>query len=657
MGDEIDWLRIMPDAWRVFFRFRTPRPVQASAMPHILRGASTLISSPTASGKTEAVFAPLYQRHVSFRRTKLSVIYIAPTKALVNDMYSRLAEYFSGASSDIIQRYTGDHHDFSSPDGKFALLCTPEALDSLQLLKRESLSSVRAVVCDELHLLHGTSRGQQLRSVLARVRHAIHQPIDQRDNFQVVAMTATMQDRSDVAELWLGPQAEIIDAGEPRPIQMETICSEPAGIGHTFATRLNASPQDKVLLFANTRNQAHELAAYLHQSLEGWPVYLHVGILARSERERIEYAMKHERRGVCVATSTLEVGIDIGDVDVVALCQPPKSVSSFLQRIGRGNRRSGNCVVWALATKDSDQNIYGALIRCGQNGILDDVHEYHRYSVDLQQLLSLAWVGVKRHDELTLSNYQERSGFSVSDDSLSDMLSTGMLKEIRGALVPNDMWMDFADDRKIHSVIVGARGIPVVDAHSGETIATADQGVAKGLIFAGTRMRAASAQDDAGVYVENPARFGVGHKLAKLPTSYGGRRGHSRQLAWALAEGDGTDPRQWQTDGSALLTHAGEDYNLLLATILRHHGITRGLEHDSISVSGVPVGANVTPSAVLDWAKDLFGSGRIASDIAVKFREANAFTKHLSKELQRKEAYAAVPVNGFERWLTECTSV
>src|SRR2546429_597451 len=115
----------MPDAWRIFFRHRTLRPIQHAVAPPLLKGVSVILSAPTASGKTEAVFAPLYQRHVSFRRSRLSLVYVAPTKALVNDMYERLIAYFGEASSDAVQRYTGDHHGYSDPAGRFALVATP----------------------------------------------------------------------------------------------------------------------------------------------------------------------------------------------------------------------------------------------------------------------------------------------------------------------------------------------------------------------------------------------------------------------------------------------------------------------------------------------------------------------------------------------------
>jgi len=166
----MDIERMLPDAWRVFFRQRQPREIQCAAMPILVRGTSALISSPTASGKTEAAFAPLYQRHVTFKRQTTSVLYVAPTKALVNDMYERLLGYFGSTGPEAIQRYTGDHHDFHDSHGNFAVLCTPEALDSLHLLHGDRLAGVRAVICDELHLLHGSPRGQQLRGVIARLR-------------------------------------------------------------------------------------------------------------------------------------------------------------------------------------------------------------------------------------------------------------------------------------------------------------------------------------------------------------------------------------------------------------------------------------------------------------------------------------------------------
>ena len=209
-----------------------------------------MLSSPTASGKTEAVLAPLYQRHVTFNRSRLSVIYVAPTKALVNDMYSRLSEYFCEISGDIIQRYTGDHHEFHDPTHKFVLLATPEALDL------SSIDATRFAVARPLrwYVTNCTSfmvpsRGQQLRHVIARIRSRVVSPLDNRDVFQIVAMTATIHDQAAVARLWLGEGAENVSVGEPRGIDIEVISSEPTPARALAATVAQEECQ-KLLIFA-----------------------------------------------------------------------------------------------------------------------------------------------------------------------------------------------------------------------------------------------------------------------------------------------------------------------------------------------------------------------------------------------------------------------
>jgi ATP-dependent Lhr-like helicase len=156
---------------------------------------------------------------------------------------------------------------------------------------------------------------------------------------------------------------------------------------------LEQAAAKKVLVFSNSRNGAHALAAQLHSELQNtrWPVHLHFGALAATECERVESDMRTKRYGVCIATSTLEIGIDIGDIDAIVLSDPPTSVSGFLQRIGRGNRRSDLCKVVAFRTCDEDEALIRAVADCGGCGELDDVHEYDRSSVQFQQVLSLCW--------------------------------------------------------------------------------------------------------------------------------------------------------------------------------------------------------------------------------------------------------------------------
>ena len=540
-GSVVDLRKAMPDAWRVFFRERQLRPVQQEAAPPLLRGESVLLSGPTASGKTEAVLAPLYQRHVSFQRTRVGVVYVAPTKALVNDMFERLTGYFAGGTPEIVRRYTGDHHEFCDPAGRFLLLATPEALDSLQLMQPSLLSGVRVVVCDELHLLHGTARGQQLRAVVARLRAYSAPPRDPRDAFQIVGMSATVRDAEAVARDWCGAAAMVIRVEGSRAIEMSALEAPKKKAAQVIADRLRAGEGtlglQKALVFADSRNRAHLLAVALARELkaDGWPVLLHIGILSRSERERVETTMKSERRALCVATSTLEVGIDIGDIDVVVLADPPKSVSSMLQRLGRGNRRSERCVVWACAADEWEFRVINAVYDCAVRGELDDVHDYTRPSVQFQQAIGAAWVGLRRDSPLTPTNLKERTGGAVSSAVVDDMVKSGVLREMRGALLPSDEWCDYGDARKLHSVLVGGGGVPLVDVHSGETIAEVSRGAdAQGTLYAGGGLRVVHGADDRGVYVGIEQGASTS-RLVRLPSARGRFRGLSRQVVWSMA--------------------------------------------------------------------------------------------------------------------------
>lgn len=312
-------MRWMPDAWSPFFHKRGPRPIQQRAMPLILKGESVFLTAPTASGKTEAVVAPLYQRHISFKRDHLAVLYIAPTKALVNDIYYRLGDYLgAGKEFSGICRYTGDHHDFKEPAGAFALVATPEALDSLQLRHPQKLEYIRAIVIDEVHFLHGKARGEQLRCVIDRVRSNVRPPVNPKDAFQVIAMSATLNDMENVGRLWAGSQVKIVSAEDPREIEMDYL-SVPDGKLENIAEEVAAAIQnlvestklEKALIFANSRNDAHHLSVALNDAFKGtrWPVHLHFGILEAKVRDEIESDLKSNRYGICVCTSTLELGM------------------------------------------------------------------------------------------------------------------------------------------------------------------------------------------------------------------------------------------------------------------------------------------------------------------------------------------------------------
>lgn len=619
------------------------------------------MTAPTASGKTEAAIAPLYQRHLSFKRDNLSVIYIAPTKALVNDIYYRLSNYLGvGKESSGVCRYTGDHHDFNEPKGAFVLVATPEALDSLQLTKPKKLESIRAIVIDEVHFLHGKARGEQLRYVIARIRSNSKPPKNPKDCFQIVSMSATLNDMESVGRHWAGENVRFISATDPREIDMAYLqvpdgklidCAEEISLNIKYY--IEKSKLDKVLIFANSRNDAHHLSVALNGAFVGtrWPVHLHFGILETRVRDEIEADLKRNRYSICVSTSTLELGIDIGDIQTIMLLSPPLSVSSFLQRIGRGNRRSGTCRVLAVVRNDNERLLYQSLFELARTGTLEPVHEYARPSVAFQQILSHAWQGMRTDKPLTENNLTARSGGFNLADTLKDMIYEGHLSLNQGALIPSDQLIEQGERRTIHSVLAGDGAKPVYDSVTGYAVASIGVGAGDGVYFLGGQLRSIS-NADRGSYVLERISSSGDKRIGKIPAARGGR-GMSRTLAWKIAELTGSDPSSWIWSNDRLITWGGWDNNLLLTYLLPKHGLGSPTGFDGFGIDGLTESDDLTPKTVADVVS-LHGFD-LKLKQAEKFRDPTRFYSYLSTAMKTIESVGAVPMIEFLQWLKDCT--
>lgn len=651
-----DLARLMPDAFPVFFTGRQPYPGQAMVMPEVVRGHNVLFAAPTASGKTEAAVAPLYQRHITFRRRDLSTVYVAPTKALVNDLYERLVTYLDTRQAGAVARYTGDRHEFRSATGAFCLLATPEALDSLQIRRPELLTGVRAIIVDEIHLLHGQPRGQQLRHVIARIGKAAAPTTSDRDRFQVVGMTATLDDMLGVAETWLGEQAKVLSHGKPRDIDLQLVdvdgdADRERERARALARWLEKAGAEKVLVFANSRNGAHALAAHLHRDLAGtrWPVHLHFGALAAGERERVEEEMRSKRYGVCVATTTLEIGIDIGDVDTVVLSDPPRTVSGFLQRIGRGNRRSGVCRVLAFRASEDDERLIRALLDCGRRGELDDIHEYDRPSVRFQQILGLSWRATRQDRTLSVEALCAEADTDGHKPVINDMIEMGCLTNVRGALIPCDRLMDDADAGQIHTVIAGRAGTAVVDMRTGKpAMRDADTATTGGAIFHGGSMRRLMAGSEGGTYLGDAATRS--QPLARMRGT-GSALPMSRSVIWGLARQRGFDPCRWQLDGTELVTWGGETFNTLLAALFARQAPERRFVATPDSVAGPILLLDISLEAIRELVRSTEQAGDLPISIAGKFANPSRYLNELSNELNAIEKRRSIPWAPFQRWL------
>ncbi len=655
---------MMPDAFPIFFGGRLPYEGQSRVMPEIVRGHQVLFAAPTASGKTEAAVTPLFQRHLSFKRQTLSTIYVAPTKALVNDLHERLVGYLGSRFPSAIARYTGDRHELKSNSGVFCLLATPEALDSLQLRRPEALADVRAVIVDEIHLLHGQPRGQQLRHVIDRIRQAGAPSRSVRDNFQIVGMTATLDDMDAVGRIWLGEDAKVFAHGSPREIDLQVIDVPTDAHLDPYLVRakslsewINEGRCDKILVFANSRNGAHALAAHLHRELDGtrWPVHLHFGALSASHRERVEEDMRRHRYGVCVATATLEIGIDIGDIDAIVLADPPATVSAFLQRIGRGNRRTGICRVIAFRSSDDDERMMRALVDSGRRGELDDVHEYDRPSVRFQQILSLCWRATRQDRSLTATSLAVEAGTTEHVPVVNDMIATGALLDIRGALVPNDGLMDEADAGRIHTVIAGQHGNTVVDSRTGKTaMRDADEASAGGAIFLGGSMRRLMVGSEGGTYLGEEATRS--QHLARIKGTGSGLQ-TSRSIIWGLARQKGFDPTRWRLEDAGLVTWGGERFNILLAALLMRQAPGSRFVASSEGLSGPVTTLEVSIDAIRDLARQAERAGDLPLSVAAKFTGSSRFLGELSSALSAEERRRSLPWAPFYRWIDRVTGI
>ncbi|MBK8795998.1 MAG: DEAD/DEAH box helicase [Anaerolineales bacterium] len=333
----------LPRTWSPFFaRHGTFTPAQLAAIPPLLDGQNVMLCAPTASGKTEAALAPFIERHLPPARTtqQLTLLYLLPTRALIADIANRLAAPLERLRVSLAVK-THDLDDFDPRRPADLLLTTPESLDALLATKARSLMHVRGVVLDELHVLDGDARGDQLRAVLARLRQVVtfaaQQGDDAAGHIQYVALSATLADPATVAARYFpNPQVVITPGGRDRRIELLPMAPDSAAALLEHLATFQGSDWRKALVFCNTRAEveAYAMAVRGAHTPFGYAVYVHYSNLERRRRQEIEQQFAQAGAAICFASSTLELGIDIGSIDVAILIGAPGSAAAFTQRIG-----------------------------------------------------------------------------------------------------------------------------------------------------------------------------------------------------------------------------------------------------------------------------------------------------------------------------------
>jgi hypothetical protein len=361
-------------------------------MGPILAGRDLVLQSATGSGKTEAVLAPCMERVIRSGRLD-AVLYIVPTRALAVDLERRLAPVLVDRLGLQLGIRTGDlkRAGGGRPD---LILTTPESLDvmmgSSNAEMQRFVQRVRTVVIDEVHPLLHQYRGKQLAYLLRRLeRRGGGGPV------QKIALSATIADVDAIIDFFGFQPADtvrLISAVQrdmaPHLVHLKGD-EDLVGLLNDLHDVWNYR---KILMFANSRGQCDRLFALANEKGRFRGVAeLHYSNLKAKERRAIEERFRRREHTLCIATSTLELGVDIGDVDGVLLFEPPDSASAFLQRIGRSNRRQGETHFWGICRGEraSEQLLrFLGLLRLARQGGVELPLPNTFPSVLIQQILS-----------------------------------------------------------------------------------------------------------------------------------------------------------------------------------------------------------------------------------------------------------------------------
>src|SRR4051812_12116101 len=374
--------------------WRSLRPVQELAIDAALEGANLLVLAPTAGGKTEAAFFPLISEALAGSWGGPAVLYVSPIKALLNHQHERLERYYGLVG----RRAAVWHGDVPASakkrlleDPPDCLLTTPESLEvmlvSASIRHDRLFAGVRAVVVDEVHAFARDDRGWHLLALLQRIGRLAGRDL------QRIGLSATVGNEDDLLA-WLSagsdrPQRVLRPPpvpGPPPEVQVDYV-------GHidNAATVIAALHRgEKRLVFCDSRARVEQLAAELR--LRRVETFVSHSSLGLDERRQAERAFAQGRDCVIVATSALELGIDVGDLDRVIQIDSPGAVSSFLQRMGRTGRRPGlarNCLF--LATSDGGLLLAAGLVDLWASGFVEPaVPPPEPLHILAQQLLALA---------------------------------------------------------------------------------------------------------------------------------------------------------------------------------------------------------------------------------------------------------------------------
>ena len=342
------------------------------------------------------------------------------------------------------------------------------------LYQNNSFRELRAVVLDEIHLIDNTYRGDQIRLLLKRLRYITE------TEFNIYALSATIADPKDIGKRYFN-DFEVIESPGKSDIEYTLVRSLKEVFEHARNEKLK-----KLLIFCNKRKSVETMAVEARKLWGRNSVVVHHGSLSKAIREEAESFMKQSQYGVCIATMTLEIGIDIGDIDAIVLAEVPWSISSLLQRIGRGNRRTQKNRVFALYDSEDEAALLEDMLNVAIDGYVAEVDYSSDLSVVVQQIFSSLYAhpnGLR--DEYFLGIFNEFCSEEDLKDILRHLVEHEWIERGNGRWRASTKLMDLGGWGKIHSNIPDSRALKVIDINSQQTIGEVQYPIDEVFVLAG----------------------------------------------------------------------------------------------------------------------------------------------------------------------------
>ncbi len=388
-------------------RFKEPTLPQQLAIPTILSGLNTLLIAETGTGKTESVMLPIFHFLMQGKTKPISALYITPLKSLNRDLLDRMIWWGNQLGVEVSVR----HGDTSPYERKMQVEFPPQlmfvTLETLQPILtgkriRELLRNIKYIIIDEVHETVDSKRGVQLAVALERLKELC-------GDFQLIMLSATVGDPEKVANFYAGGKiVKIVEADTTKEMEINVINPKPIPEDKKIAGKIFTSTETaarlrtiaeliknsrSTLTFTNTREFAEILASRIKTIYKNFPAEIHHSSLSKEVRIKAEKDFKQEKLKSIISTSSLQLGIDIGSVDLVLQYMSPRQVTQLIQRIGRSGHELQKVSKGIIISTDEDDVFESAVIaRKALAGELEPIR-FHENSYDVlaHQLIGLTF--------------------------------------------------------------------------------------------------------------------------------------------------------------------------------------------------------------------------------------------------------------------------